>query len=76
MSPTELVVRDVYLNVLELSTVDPEQDLFALGGDSVHAVRIALELERRFEFEVPVNRFEEDSSVRSIAAWIDLRAPK
>ncbi len=74
MSPTERVVRDVYVKILEVAMVDLEQDLIDLGGDSFHAVRIALELERHFEFEVPVDRFEEDSSVRSIAAWIDARA--
>ena len=71
MSPTERDVAQVFAEILELEWVSPEDDIFALGGDSFEAIRIALELERRFEVEFPVELLENACRVRELAAWID-----
>ncbi len=65
------VVRTVYAEVLGLDAPDVDADVYALGGDSVQAVQIALELELQFALELPLEEFEECSDARSVAAWID-----
>lgn len=65
------VVQAVYAEVLKLPDPDLDLDLYALGGDSVQAVEIALELEMKFLVELPLETFEEHSDIRSVAAWIE-----
>ena len=71
MTGTEREVAQVFADILELEWVSPEDDIFALGGDSFEAVRIALELERRFRVEFPVELLESACRVRDLAAWLD-----
>jgi acyl carrier protein len=76
MNETESEVAQVFAEILELEWVLPEDDIFALGGDSFEAVRIALELERRFQVEFPVDLLESACRVRDLAAWLDIHAPR
>jgi acyl carrier protein len=68
---TEREVAQVFAQMLEVEWVSPEDDIFSLGGDSFEAVRIALELEYRFNVEFPVELLETAGRVRDLAAWID-----
>jgi acyl carrier protein len=72
-SETERQVAQIFADVLGLRWVAPEDDIFSLGGDSFEAVRVALELERRFQVEFPVQMLESAGRVREIASWIDSR---
>jgi acyl carrier protein len=75
MSATERAVAEVFAAVLNVQWVSLEDDIFALGGDSFEAVRVALELERRFQIEFSVELIESAGKVRDIAAWISARSP-
>jgi acyl carrier protein len=68
---TERRVALVFAEVLCLQWVSPDDDIFTLGGDSFEAVRVALELEKRFQIEFPVERLEHAGRVRELAAWIN-----
>ena len=74
-SATERAVAEVFAAVLNVQWVSLEDDIFALGGDSFEAVRVALELERRFQIEFPVELIESAGRVRDVAAWISARSP-
>ena len=75
MTPTETTVAGMYAAALELDveSVGLDDDIFSLGGDSLHAVRVALKLEAGFGIEVPPELMEEPITVRAIAAWVDAR---
>jgi acyl carrier protein len=73
-SETERQVAQIFAEILELQWVSPEDDIFTLGGDSFEAVRIALELEHRFNIELPIELLETATRVRDLAAWIDSQA--
>jgi acyl carrier protein len=64
-------VLAVYASVLEIPGVDPDADVYDLGGDSVQAVQIALELEVELGVAIPLEAFEDSSSPRAIARWIE-----
>ena len=68
---TERQVAQVFSEILDVQGVSAEDDIFALGGDSFEALRIALELEHRFFVEFPVELLERAVPVRELAAWID-----
>ena len=68
---TERQVAQVFSEILDVQGVSAEDDIFALGGDSFEALRIALELEYRFSVEFPVELLESAGRVRELAAWIN-----
>ena len=51
----------------------PEDNLLSLGGDSLQAVQLALELKQRFSFEVPGSVIRQSQSIRELASWISRR---
>jgi acyl carrier protein len=71
MTETESAVAAVFADVLDLTIVSADDDIFTLGGDSFEVVLIALELEHRFHLAFPVELLEESTTVRALAAWID-----
>ena len=54
----------------------PEDNLLSLGGDSLQAVQLALELERRFAFAPPAKVIRQSQSIRELAEWMKRRLPK
>jgi acyl carrier protein len=47
-----------------------EDNVSSLGGDSLQAVRVALELEKRFGVVIPANVFESIQTIRELARWL------
>jgi acyl carrier protein len=68
---TERKVAQVFVEILEVQWASRDDDVFTLGGDSFEAVRVALELEYRFNVEFPVELLESAGRIRDLAAWID-----
>jgi acyl carrier protein len=48
----------------------PEDNISSLGGDSLQAIKVALELERRFGIAIPTDVFESTQTIRELARWI------
>ena len=71
-APADALARQVaeaFEAVLGIRGVGADDNLLSLGGDSLQAVDIALELDRRFGLTVEEGEFEPS---RSIAAWAEL----
>ena len=51
----------------------PEDNLLSLGGDSLQAVQLGLELQQRFSIEVPREVIRQSQSIRELATWISRR---
>lgn len=76
MTETEATICAVCEQLLDIDNVTPEDDFFSLGGDSLQATRILLELERRFDLAIPPDVIEVDSNLRQLASWIDARVKR
>ncbi|MFV8755920.1 condensation domain-containing protein [Nannocystaceae bacterium ST9] len=63
-------VAGLFEELLAASVESADADFFALGGHSLTALRLALEVRRRFAVELPVHCVFEHSSVAELAAWI------
>ena len=70
-TPTQAKVSAICAEVLGLTRVGLDDDLYDLGGDSQQAVLIALHIEASMPVELPLEVMESSANVRAIAAWID-----
>src|SRR5690606_8623629 len=61
-------IAKIVAEVLERPAVDPYEDFFSLGGDSLRAVQIVLRLNDELETEVPINALFETRTVFGLAA--------
>jgi acyl carrier protein len=66
-------VAAVFERVLGVRAATSEDNLASLGGDSLQAVEIALELERHFAVPLPVETFNAAQSIGELARWIAAR---
>jgi acyl-coenzyme A synthetase/AMP-(fatty) acid ligase/acyl carrier protein len=70
---TDPLIQEIaatFCSVLGVSWAEPEDNIGSLGGDSLGAVRIALELENRFQIAIPPDVFEGTPTIRHLASWI------
>ncbi|HEY3838276.1 MAG TPA: amino acid adenylation domain-containing protein [Bryobacteraceae bacterium] len=66
----------VWKTVLRDGSLDADSDFFRCGGDSLLAVEVATEVQRRWGREVPVGTLYRFSTPRQLAAWLeDSRTP-
>jgi len=70
--PGDLLARvaDLWREVLNLESVDPDQPFLDAGGDSVTATILVLRVEAEFGVEVPLMTFFDAATVRRQAAVI------
>jgi acyl carrier protein len=72
---TEAALRKLWLEVLEIEDVKPDEDFIELGGDSMAASRIILRIDELWAIEVPLADFFEHQTIRELAVHIgELRA--
>jgi amino acid adenylation domain-containing protein len=68
-------VASAFEAVLGIRGATPEDNLLSLGGDSLQAVGVALELQNRTGVTVPQEVFAEIRSIRDLAEWISRVRP-
>jgi len=68
---TERRVADVYASVLGYTNVGRNDDFYALGGDSLDAITVSLELEKEFPLSPVFALFAQATSVKKMARAID-----
>jgi amino acid adenylation domain-containing protein len=66
-------VAQIYESVLRIRNVSPDDNVQSLGGDSLQAIDIQLELEQRFEVRFPEEMIEQRPSIRKIAQFLIAR---
>ncbi|MFF2409972.1 AMP-binding protein [Streptomyces sp. NPDC058092] len=72
---TERTVAGVWQRVLGIThPVGPDDEYFALGGDSLAAVEIAIELEQLTHVDVDYSWFQSSPNLGALAAELELRA--
>ena len=63
-------VAKAFETIVGASGATPEDNLLSLGGDSLQAVQVALELERRLGLKVPPAVMARSLCIRELADWI------
>ncbi|WP_435404969.1 amino acid adenylation domain-containing protein [Mycolicibacterium chitae] len=70
-TPTEKVVAKVFAEVLGLDQVGLDDDFFALGGDSLIAIRVTGRLQSALDMDVPVRYLFDAPTVGGLADYLD-----
>jgi amino acid adenylation domain-containing protein len=65
-------VAQVFKQVLSVSGATPEDNVASLGGDSLQAVKVAIELENRFGVAISGHLFDASQTIVDVARWIAL----
>lgn len=64
----ELELAAIWRALLSLESIGRDEDFFALGGDSMRAARMFIEIERRLGIDRPVSLLAEAPTIASLAA--------
>ncbi|GAA3000880.1 non-ribosomal peptide synthetase [Actinokineospora diospyrosa] len=67
-NPLERAVAEVVAEVLGLPSIGVHDDFFAVGGHSLHAIRVITRLRARYAAELPVQRLFSDPTVAGLCA--------
>ncbi|WP_131828872.1 non-ribosomal peptide synthetase, partial [Mycolicibacterium conceptionense] len=70
-TPTEKTVAEVFTEVLGLGRAGLDDDFFALGGDSLIAIRVCARLQAALGREVPVRCLFDSPAVGDLADYLD-----
>jgi amino acid adenylation domain-containing protein len=68
--PIEVLLRDIFCSVLDLSAVGVNDDFFDLGGHSLTAAQLFREINASFNLDLPLATLFQAPTVRRLAALI------
>jgi len=71
--PVIAEVAGIFETVLGTTGATPDDNVASLGGDSLQAVKVAIELETRFRIAIPADIFESTQTIGELARWIATR---
>jgi len=72
---TESRIAEVYASVLGYTEVGRNDDFYALGGDSLDAISVSLQLEKILDLSLPLTLFAHATTVEKMASAIDQHEP-
>jgi amino acid adenylation domain-containing protein len=70
-TPTEIIIAEIWSEVLDRPEIDVRDNFFALGGHSLMATRVAARILERLDIEVPLQGLFEEPELIALAAAID-----
>ncbi|MFK2902284.1 hypothetical protein ISP15_18305, partial [Dyella jejuensis] len=72
-TPTEILVAEIWGEVLGRSQIDVRDNFFALGGHSLMATRTTARITDAFRVEVPLRVFFDGPTIRALAAYLETK---
>lgn len=70
LNKNELVVANIWSKVLKLENLKPDDDFFEVGGHSLLAVSVMMEIEQQTKRKLPLATLFENSTIRSLAKML------
>jgi acyl-coenzyme A synthetase/AMP-(fatty) acid ligase/acyl carrier protein len=68
--PVTAELTVIWQDILQIPDIQPDEDLFDLGGHSLSIARIISRIRQRYDVEVPMERFFDTPTVHDIAAIV------
>lgn len=73
-SETELKLEQIFQNILGLTRrIHVEEDFFALGGHSILAMKLAIEIKKAFDRSLAVNQIMTGANIEKLAEQVQLQ---
>lgn len=69
-SPTETLLLEIWKRVLSLDKISCDHNFFELGGNSLAAMRMVADLERRSDLRLPLNQLFQHPTIQRLAATL------
>ncbi len=69
LSPLEKKVAEIWRTILKSPPVSPTDTFWDMGGDSLSAVHMLLEIQQRLDLEIPYERLNENPTLREFCAF-------
>ena len=73
---TEIALAKIWTEVLGLKQVSIADNFFEIGGHSLLAIRLASEIQRQFQFNLPVRVLFQHPTIQGLAAELSRPRPK
>ena len=70
MNETELKISVIWKEILGADKLYPEADFISMGGDSLAAVKMANEINEKFNIEISLADIYSNATIEQIAAFI------
>jgi amino acid adenylation domain-containing protein/thioester reductase-like protein len=70
---TEAIIATIWRRALNIETVKSDGDFFALGGDSLQAASLILQLSKHFRYPLPVHILYDNPTPAKLAAYLNDR---
>lgn len=73
LTETEIIVGEIWADVLGISEISRQDDFFMLGGHSLVATQVISRIRETFDLNLPLRTIFELTTLEKLAAEIDLR---
>jgi amino acid adenylation domain-containing protein len=74
-TPTQAALAAIWAEVLEVGVVGADDDFFALGGDSIRAMRVVARVRERLGRDLSATTVLEQPTLAALAATLDAEGP-
>lgn len=68
---TVLSLTEIWTGILERDDLDPQEDFFCGGGDSLDALRLQIEVHERFGVDMPLDVLVRYPTIAALAQWLN-----
>ncbi|MEF2965234.1 amino acid adenylation domain-containing protein [Paenibacillus sp. M1] len=70
-TPAEEAIRDLWLELLDIGDVGPEESFFEVGGHSLLAAQMMFRIRKTFQVNIPLLQLMQEPTIRGIAAAVE-----
>lgn len=70
-TPTEVILAQIWSEVLGVAQVGRHDNFFQLGGHSLLAIQVVARLRTQQNWEVPLRQLFDQPTIAALAAWLD-----
>jgi acyl carrier protein len=69
--PPEVYVRDLWIRMLDVDTINGDDDFFALGGSSMKVVEMLVLVSTQYSKEIEVVEFFKSPTISNLCMLLD-----
>ena len=76
LSPTEIIVGEIWMEALQLDGINPDDNFFEMGGDSLTSMMMLFRLSDALNMDMPPDALMDAPTLREFCRAIDGRTSR